>query len=161
MNSFFYCFLPSIYLDISIILVGIFGSFRMGLIAIIPNAFPMLTVFGLMGWADMKLNTTTLFTAPIIIGVAVDDTIHFLTHYRLSLAKGQSIDESIKSTLREVGQAIFFTTLILISLFICFIPTSHVGVTHFGILAVIAVIAALISDLILLPALCRVFNLKN
>jgi len=148
------------FLIISIILIVIFGSLKMGIIAIIPNSFPMLTVFGLMGWADMKLNTTTLFTAPIIIGVAVDDTIHFLTHYRLSLAKGKSINESIISTLREVGQAIFFTTLILISLFLCFIPTSHVGVTHFSILAVIAVISALIADLILLPALCRVFNLK-
>ena len=113
------------------------------------------------GVQTCALPISTLFTAPIIIGVAVDDTIHFLTHYRLSLAKGRSIDESIISTLREVGQAIFFTTLILISLFLCFIPTSHVGVTHFGILAVIAVIAALIADLILLPALCRVFNLKN
>ena len=149
------------FVIISIILIGIFGSVKIGLIAIIPNAFPMLTVFGLMGWADMKLNTTTLFTAPIIIGVAVDDTIHFLTHYRLSLAKGKDIDESINSTIREVGQAIFFTTLILISLFICFIPTSHVGVTHFGILAVIAVIAALIADLIFLPSLCRVFKVKG
>ena len=57
---------------------------------------------------------------------------------------GKGIDESINSTLREVGQAIFFTTLILISLFICFIPTSHVGVTHFGILAVIAVITGVL-----------------
>jgi len=120
----------------------------------------MLTVFGLMGWADLKLNTTTLFTAPIIIGIAVDDTIHFLTHYRLSLIKGQSIGESINSTLREVGQAIFFTTLILISLFLCFIPVNHVGVSHFAILAVVAVIAALIADLLLLPALCRVFHLQ-
>jgi len=148
------------FLIISMILIGIFGSLKMGLIAIIPNTFPMLTVFGLMGWADLKLNTTTLFTAPIIIGIAVDDTIHFLTHYRLSLIKGQSIGESINSTLREVGQAIFFTTLILISLFLCFIPVNHVGVSHFAILAVVAVIAALIADLLLLPALCRVFDLQ-
>ena len=148
------------FLIISMILIGIFGSLKMGLIAIIPNTFPMLTVFGLMGWADLKLNTTTLFTAPIIIGIAVDDTIHFLTHYRLSLIKGQSIGESINSTLREVGQAIFFTTLILISLFLCFIPVNHVGVSHFAILAVVAVIAALIADLLLLPALCRVFHLQ-
>ncbi len=149
------------FIIISLILIIIFGSTKIGLIAIIPNAFPMLTVFGLMGWADMKLNTTTLFTAPIIIGVAVDDTIHFLTHYRLSLSNGHGIDESINSTLREVGQAIFFTTLILISLFICFISTSHVGVTHFAILAVIAVITALISDLIFLPSLCRFFQVRS
>ena len=98
--------------------MGIFGSLKLGLVAVLPNTFPMLTVFGLMGWFGYKLDTTTLMTAPIIIGIAVDDTIHFLTHYRLSLLRGASITEAISSTLREVGQAIVFTTLILMSIFL-------------------------------------------
>jgi hypothetical protein len=63
----------------------------------------MLTVFGLMGWLEFNLDITTLMTAPIIIGIAVDDTIHFITHYRLSLVKGASITEAIHDTLHEVG----------------------------------------------------------
>ena len=53
-------------------MVGIFGSLRLGLVSVVPNTFPILIVFGLMGWLGFKLDTTTLMTAPIIIGVAVD-----------------------------------------------------------------------------------------
>ena len=148
------------FLIISLIMVGIFGSLRLGLVSVIPNTFPMLTVFGLMGWLEFKLDTTTLMTAPIIIGIAVDDTIHFLTHYRLSLLRGSSISEAIGSTLHEVGQAIVFTTLILMSIFLFFIPVNNVGVSRFSILAVIAVFSALVTDLLLLPALCRVFKVR-
>ena len=148
------------FLIISLIMVGIFGSLRLGLVSVIPNTFPVLTVFGLMGWLEFKLDTTTLMTAPIIIGIAVDDTIHFLTHYRLSLLRGSSISEAIGSTLQEVGQAIVFTTLILMSIFLFFIPVNNVGVSRFSILAVIAVFSALVTDLLLLPALCRVFKVR-
>jgi hypothetical protein len=148
------------FLIISLIMFGIFGSLKLGLVAILPNTFPMLTVFGLMGWLDFNLDITTLMTAPIIIGIAVDDTIHFITHYRLSLLKGASISEAIHSTLHEVGQAIIFTTLILMSIFLFFIPVSHVGVSRFSILAVIAVFSALLADLFLLPALCRVLRVR-
>ena len=148
------------FLIISLIMVGIFGSLKLGLVAVVPNTFPMLTVFGLMGWFGFKLDTTTLLTAPIIIGVAVDDTIHFITHYRLSVLRGASINEAIQSTLSEVGQAIVFTTLILMTIFVCFIMVSHVGVSRFSILAVISIFSALIADLLLLPALFRVLQVR-
>ena len=148
------------FIIISLIMFGIFGSMKLGLVAIVPNTFPMLTVFGLMGWLEFNLDITTLMTAPIIIGIAVDDTIHFITHYRLSLLKGASISKAIHATLHEVGQAIIFTTLILMSVFLFFIPVSHVGVSHFSILAVIAVFSALLADLFLLPALCRVLQIR-
>jgi len=148
------------FIIISLIMFAIFGSFKLGLVAIVPNTFPMLTVFGLMGWLEFNLDITTLMTAPIIIGVAVDDTIHFITHYRLSLLKGATINEAIHSTLQEVGQAITFTTLILMSVFLFFIQVSHVGVSNFSILAVIAVFSALLADLFLLPALFRVLQIR-
>jgi predicted RND superfamily exporter protein len=78
----------------------------------------------------------------------------------LSLLKGASISESIHATLQEVGQAIIFTTLILMSIFLFFIPVSHVGVSRFSILAVIAIFSALLADLFLLPALCRVLRVR-
>ena len=149
------------FIIISLIMVVIFGSLKLGLVAILPNTFPILTVFGLMGWLDFKLDTTTLMTAPIIIGIAVDDTIHFITHYRLSLLRGASISESIHATLQEVGQAIVFTTLILMTIFVCFILVSHVGVSRFSILAVISIFSALIADLLLLPALFRVLQIRG
>ena len=149
------------FLIISLILIFVFGSLKLGFLAIIPNTFPMLTVFGLMGWSGFKLDVTTLLTAPIVIGIAVDDTIHFMTHYRISLKRGESIEEAINSTLREVGQAITVTTLILMSLFVCFIPVSHLGVSRFSILALVAVFSALLADLVLLPAMLRVFKIRT
>ncbi len=140
---------------ITLILTGIFGSLKTGLVAVLPNTFPALMVFGLMGWLGYKLDTTTLMTAPIVIGIAVDDTVHFLTHYRISLLQGQTISESVNSTLKEVGQAIVFTTLILMAVFASFIPVSNAGVSRFCILALLAVVSALLADLFLLPALCR------
>ena len=74
--------------------------------------------------------------------------------------KGATINEAIHSTLQEVGQAITFTTLILMSVFLFFIQVSHVGVSNFSILAVIAVFSALLADLFLLPALCRVLQIR-
>ncbi|MED5290228.1 MAG: hypothetical protein VX417_09585, partial [SAR324 cluster bacterium] len=64
-------------------------------------------------------------------------------------------------TLHEVGQAITVTTLILMSLFVCFIPVSHLGVSRFSILALVAVFSALLADLVLLPAMLRVFKIRT
>ena len=103
----------------------------------------------------------TSIVLSVCLGIAVDDTIHFLTHYRISLKRGESIEEAINSTLREVGQAITVTTLILMSLFVCFIPVSHLGVSRFSILALVAVFSALLADLVLLPAMLRVFKIRT
>jgi len=134
------------------------GSFRIGLIAIIPNVFPALIVFGTMGLLDIPLDLTTLLVAPIIIGIAVDDTIHFLTHYRFARANGRSTSDSIRDSFQEAGQAIFITSIILIVSFAVFIPVSHVGIARFSALAIVAIISALLSDLLILPALCQLFD---
>ena len=121
----------------------------------------MLSVFGLMGWIGYKPDTTSLMTAPIIIGINVDDTIHFLTHYRLSLKRGESIFGSINNTLREIDQAITFITLILMLIFVCFIPISKVRVSRFSLLAFVAVFSTLLADLILLPTLLGVSKVRS
>ena len=138
---------------ISILLMFLFGSLKTGLIAILPNTFPALMVFGIMGWFEIRLDLTTLLVAPVIIGIAVDDTIHFLTHYRLYLIKGLEVGEALRHTFREVGQALLFTTIILVIAFMCFIPVAHVGISQFSILACIAIVSALLADLLWLPAL--------
>jgi len=148
------------FLVISLILIGIFGSLKLGLAAIIPNTFPILMVFGLMGWWEMPLDLTTLLVAPIVIGIAVDDTIHFLTHYRTALVNGMDIQQSIIVTFREVGQALVFTTLILSTTFFIFVPLSHQGISRFSLLATVAVVTALLADLLLLPSLCTWFQIR-
>ncbi len=139
---------------IALLMFVIFGSKRAGAVALIPNLLPILAVFGLMGYFHISLDTDTLLIAPIIIGIATDDTIHFLSHYRAGIYETGSVEKSIKLTLREAGQAIIFTSLVLSFGFLVFIFSSHMALRHFGILSAASIFIALLGDLILLPALC-------
>jgi hypothetical protein len=142
---------------ISVILFMVFGNFKAGVIAIVTNVFPILTTFGIMGYLDIPLDMDTLLIAPVIIGLAVDDTIHFMTHYRLEVDKYGDIKRAAVGAIREAGQAICFTTLILSAGFSMFFMSFHNGLSHFGIFSAIAIITAFIADICLLPALCVFF----
>lgn len=144
---------------ISIILFIVLGNFKAGLIAIVPNIFPILTTFGIMGYLKIPLDVDTLLIAPVIIGLAVDDTIHFLTHFKLDVDKTGNIRESVISSIREAGQAILFTSVILSAGFSMFVLSFHNGLSHFGIFSAIAIMTAFIADILLLPALCAMFKL--
>lgn len=143
---------------ISALLLVVFGSKRIGLIALIPNLFPILLAFGVMGHFAIPLDTDTLLVAPIIIGIAVDDTIHFLNHYRVGVLQSGDIKASIRQTIREAGQAITFTSIILSVGFLVFLFCSHTALRNFGILSALAILFALVTDLLLLPALCWLFK---
>ena len=145
---------------ISLILFLVLGSFRAGLVALVPNLFPILAAFGLMGFFRIPLDADTLIVAPIIIGLAVDDTIHFLTHLRVEMEREGRFSTAVIQTLREAGQAITFTSLILATGFLVFILSFHNGLSRFGIFAAIAILTALVSDLVLLPALCSVTRIR-
>ena len=145
---------------ISVILLLVFGNMKAGLVAIIPNVFPILTTFGLMGFLGIPLDMDTLLIAPVIIGLAVDDTIHFLTHYRLEMDKTGDIKQAAVNAIRESGQAICFTSLILAAGFSMFVLSFHNGLSHFGIFSAIAIMTAFVADIILLPALCTFFNVN-
>ncbi|MCP3942357.1 MAG: MMPL family transporter [Desulfobacteraceae bacterium] len=145
-------------LVISVILFLVFSNFKAGAIAIIPNVFPILTTFGIMGFLDIPLDMDTLLIAPVIIGLAVDDTIHFLTHYKLEMEKYADIKKAVVNSIREAGQAICFTSIILASGFSMFFLSFHNGLSHFGIFSAIAILTAFIADIYLLPALCVFFE---
>lgn len=143
---------------ISLLLLWVFGSIKIGLVAMFPNLLPIITVFGLMGYMGVSLDTDTLLIAPIIIGIAIDDTIHFLTHYRAGMIAGKPMETSIRYTIREAGQAITFTSIVLSLGFMVFLLSSHVALQNFGMLSAVAIMVALITDLLLLPALCVLFS---
>jgi uncharacterized protein len=146
---------------ISLILLVLFGSIRVGLfVAMIPNLFPVIITFGIMGWLDIPLDTFTLIVTPIIIGIAVDDTVHFLTHYRIEISKTGSIQEALNSTIKEVGQAISFTSIILGFGLLSMAYASFIPMARFGLLSGIAIFSAMLADLFLLPALCILLNVR-
>ncbi|MGI9252033.1 MAG: efflux RND transporter permease subunit [Pseudohongiellaceae bacterium] len=143
---------------ISLIMIITLGSLQGGLMAMIPNLIPALLGFGLMGLLGVPLDTDTLLMAPLIMGIAVDDTVHFMTHYRVELARTGSISEALGSAIREVGQAVMFTTMILGLGFALLSFSGYLGMAKMGFFGSAAIFVALLCDLFLIPAMVIIFK---
>lgn len=145
---------------ISIILLFLFGSFKAGSIALIPNLIPAILSYGALGLLDRPLDITTMMIAPIIIGIAVDDTVHFITRYRAEVIADGDIRRALQTTIKDTGQSIVFTTLILGLGFGVMAFASDTGVANLGIFGSAAILIGLLNDLFLLPAMILVFKLR-
>lgn len=146
---------------ISTILFFVLSSVRSGIIAVIPNLFPIMAVFGIMGWLRIPLDVHTLLVVPIIIGISVDDTIHFVTHFQLEMRKHNDVFKAISLTMQEVGQALIFTSVVLAIGYLVFLICVNKGFAYFGFLSSVAVLTALLSDLLLLPVLLSFQSKEN
>ena len=141
-------------------MIFLFKSFRLSLISILPNIIPLMFAAAVMGFQDIKLRPTTAMTFAIALGIAVDDTIHFLARFRQEYAKFGDIQQAIKKTLETTGKAIISTTIVL-SLGFAVLYFSELMPNHeFGILATIILSVALIGSILLLPALLILFKPK-
>lgn len=142
---------------VSIIFLILFKNWRMVLIAIVPNVVPLLILSGTMGilGISMKMSTAILFT--IAFGIAVDDTIHFLSRLKTELKEGKSILYAIKRTYMTSGKAMIITTLILCIGFGVLGISSFQAVKMIGLMVSYTLLFALICDLVLLPALIVLF----
>ncbi len=145
---------------ISLLLMLTLGSLQAGVMSIIPNLIPATLAFGLMGLLEIPLDTDTLMIAPLIIGIAVDDTIHFISHYRMSLAQNHNMKFALVETIKEVGQAVTFTTLILGCGFFMLIFSDYLGLAKIGGFGSLAIFVALLCDLLFFPALIMIFKPK-
>lgn len=144
---------------IFILLSLVFGSFRIGLIGLIPNITPAITVGGVMGWMGIPLDMMTATIIPMILGLAVDDTIHFINHGHLEFNKDRHYDRTIVKTFKSVGVALVLTTLVISSNFIVYTTSAANQFINLGILAVIGMTSALISDLFITPVLFKWFKI--
>jgi predicted RND superfamily exporter protein len=145
---------------ISVIIFLALGSIQAGLLSLIPNVIPALFTYGLMGLLDISLDTDTLLLAPVIIGLAVDDTIHFMSHYRISLIKTKDMASSLKSTITEVGPSVLFTGMILGLGFSIQGFSNYLGTAKMGMFGGIAIFVGILCELFLLPALLILFKPK-
>lgn len=143
---------------ILIIMSFLFRSIKVGLISMISNTIPIFVIFGIMGWFRMPLNIGTSVVASISLGIAVDDTIHYMMHYRQELGRGLDQRQAMVASLQQVGKPVINTSLALAFGFavICF---SDFGMlTSVGLLTAITMITCLISDLFLTSALLLTFD---
>lgn len=135
-----------------------FRSIRLTLIAFLPNVFPILTVFGLMGLLGIPLNCGSAMVMTISLGIALNDTVHFIVHYRQHRREGAGNDTAVSATVREIGRPVIITSIVNCLGFAIFIMSDFRPMFHFGCLTSVAMAAALVGDLVLLPSLLRVFD---
>lgn len=128
-------------------------SLTLGLLSIIPNAFPLLLNAGLLYHLDKPLQISSVLTFSICLGIAVDDTIHFLIRFLRERRQGADVRLAIFRSFESVGLALFVTTAIVSSAFLAAMTSSMPGISFFGGLACAAMVAALVGDLVFLPAL--------
>ena len=138
---------------VSIIMLFIFKRVKLLWVFVLPNLLPVMLVVGLMGWIGINIDIGVAIAGAIIIGVAVDDTIHFLVKYFDARKRGLNLEDSFDEVLRYAGKAILFTTLILSISFSLFAFSTFTPNQNFGIVTASALIIAFIVDLLLLPAL--------
>ena len=145
------------FMVVALIVGFLFRSPRMVIISLIPNLFPLLMIAGLMGFmgVDIKVSTSILFT--IAFGIAVDDTIHFVSKLKIEMSKGKRKVWAIRRTYMSTGRAIVLTTGILCAGFLTLLFSSFLGTFYMGLLITLALFFALISDLFLLPVLVQAF----
>jgi hypothetical protein len=138
-----------------------FGSLKAGIIGIIPNVIPSIFVMGAMGLLGIPLDFFAIVLAPIIIGISVDDTIHFLAHYQMQYETDRDIKLALRNTMKEAGQGTVFTTLVLALGFGILAISFTPGVAKVGMFVPLAMFVGLANDLFLLPALITLFKLKG
>jgi len=138
---------------VSLVMLLIFKRVKLLWIFILPNILPVMLVVGLMGWIGINIDIGVAIAGAIIIGVAVDDTIHFLVKYFDARKRGLNLEQSFDEVLRYAGRAILFTTIILSIAFSLFAFSTFTPNQNFGIVTASALIIAFVVDLLLLPAL--------
>jgi len=136
-----------------------FRSFKMVLVAIIPNLLPLIMTAGIMGFLGIPLKPSTLLVFGIAFGLSVDDTLRFLAQYRLELARNDwKIKKSVFATFNDAGISMFYTSIVLFFGFSVFMLSSFGGTVALGGLVSITLCFGMLSNLVLLPALVLTLN---
>lgn len=146
---------------IAILMLFLFKSFKMVVVAIIPNLLPLIITAGLMGYFGIPLKPSTILVFSIAFGLSVDDTIHFLAQYRQELGRNNwKIKKSVFATIKEAGVSMFYTSVVLFAGFSVFLLSDFGGTIALGGLIAMTLAFGMLSNLMLLPALVLTFNKK-
>ena len=148
-------------LIVSLLMGLLYRNIKMVLIALVPNVLPLLFLAAILGYAgiDLKVSTAIIFT--IAFGIAVDDTIHFMSKFKLELNKGRSSLYALKRTYLSTGRAIILTSLIICAGFLLLLFSDFLGTFYIGLLISLTLLFAVFADLILLPVLVLFFYRKK
>lgn len=153
--------LGTVFLVIFLMFIVLFRSMKMALITIIPNVFSAGVVLGIMGIFTIPLDLMTITIAAISVGIAVDNSIHFVHRFKDNFAENADYAVSIDSAKNNVGQAMLYTTLVITAGFLIMVFSNFVPTLYFGVLTAIAMVTALFANLVMLPMLIAKIKPQN
>ncbi|MEM1214897.1 MAG: MMPL family transporter [Bacteroidota bacterium] len=142
-------------LIVSGLMALLFRSGRMLFISMVPNMVPLLLAGALLGYLGIELEAGVSIVFAVIFGIAVDDSIHFLSKFKLARVRGHNVEEAIAITFKETGKAIILTSIILFFGFLVMLFSVHPPSVTIGLLISLTLISAVAADLLLLPLLLR------
>ncbi len=145
--------LGAVALMVGLMFLALFRSLKIGLIALTVNALPVVFVLGLMGWLGIPLDIMTITIAAICVGIAVDDTIHYIYRFRAEFAENPDYLECMQRTHGSVAFALFYTTATITVGFSILTLSNFIPSIYFGLFTGLAMIVAFVTDLTLLPRL--------
>ena len=141
------------FIVITVMMIALLGNLRMGLVSMIPNLLPIFLTIGLMGWVGIPLDMFTMLIGSIAIGLAVDDTIHFMHNYRRYHHTSGDVKHAVEQTLLGAGRAMLMATIVLSTGFFIYMFSNLNNLFAFGLLTGFTIISALVADFLLTPAL--------
>lgn len=144
-------------LGILMTMVVAFGSLRLALMAIFPNAVPILMVNGMMGWLGLPVNMGAAMIAAVSIGLSIDGSIHYLMSFQRARRSGLSVHDALNEVQQTVGRAMVLSTVALVVGFCAMANSQFVPTIYFGVLVSLAMLGGLLGNLIWLPLLLKLF----
>lgn len=136
----------------------VFRSLKVAAIALTVNIIPVAVIFGFMGWLHIPLDMMTITIAAISIGIAVDDTIHYIYRYKIEFEKSGDYTEAMFNAHKSIGTAMLYTSISIMIGFSVLVLSNFIPTIYFGLLTGLAMFMAIVADLLLLPVLLSIFK---
>ena len=143
---------------ITLLMILLIGKVKIGLLSMIPNLTPILMMLGLIGATPLTLDLFTMMVASIAIGLAVDDTMHFMHNFRRYFEESGDPVQAVHETLHTTGRAMLVTTVVLAIGFFIYSFATMANIINFGLLTSFTIIMALLADYLIAPALMVVVH---
>jgi len=141
---------------ITLLMIILIGRIRIGLMSMVANITPIVCILGIMGALNIPLDLSTMLIGSLVLGIVVDDTIHFLHHFRRAFAELHDVEQAVRETLLTTGRALFITTVVLCGGFFIYTIAYLANNVRYGIICGCAVILALVADFFLVPSLLAI-----
>jgi predicted RND superfamily exporter protein len=140
---------------IALMTLAAFRSPTLALVALVPNAMPILVLTGMMGWLGLRINMGAAMIASVSMGMAVDSSIHYITDFRRHMGAGLTLDGALHAAHQKVGRAMIFSTFALVVGFSALCMSQFVPTIYFGVLVSLSMLGGLLGNLIVLPLLLK------